>query len=415
MATKELVEQDENEALEESTIDPWNFKTLINMAQVLCRGIGVPYELKHKPDDAFAVIQAGSELGVPPMTALREFHVIKGKITIAASFMRSLCYQNPEICLYFKILERTDKRCTIEVQRAGYDPFRLTWTIEMAERARLLKSDKADSNWVKYPEAMLQARATTDIVKAIFPDLTQGMMSDEEVQDEDVEALRAAAARPISSVVVVPEPELNDAQKNMAGMLKAATSLEKLDEILPFLKAMDEEDKPPMRVLFAKREAELQEEAKKPAAPVSLSPELRTAEEKLIASLNDEFKKILDDSTPENVFNEALFQAFGSKISGLLASGDLTKEVANAFTARSLEALQQSPWSKDGEKSKPVPKPQREPDTRTTAEKQRAMQKAADEKSTEPEQIEEPKPTTTAEQASAASEALKRRLNKKGG
>jgi hypothetical protein len=81
-----------------------------------------------------------------------------------------------------EIVESTAAKATVVGRRAGSDstspPF--TWTLDRARRARLAGKD----NWVKYPEAMLLARASTDLCRAVFPDVIAGLASTEEWTDE---------------------------------------------------------------------------------------------------------------------------------------------------------------------------------------------------------------------------------------
>ena len=65
------------------------------------------------------------------------------------------------------IFERTDERCTIHGTRADSgDELDVTWTLDDAIKAGVASK----RNWQTYPRAMLDARATTEIARALFSD-----------------------------------------------------------------------------------------------------------------------------------------------------------------------------------------------------------------------------------------------------
>jgi hypothetical protein len=129
----------------------------------------IPKGLRNKPKAVYALMMYADDLGITALQALQSFYVIEGKISSSAEFMRSQVLKAGHI-LYPKEASATKvvvygKRKDSEVE------YTCEWTIEDAERAGLVGKD----NWSNYPRAMLIARATAEVCRTIFPDVTAGM------------------------------------------------------------------------------------------------------------------------------------------------------------------------------------------------------------------------------------------------
>lgn len=117
-------------------------------------------------EKALAIIMAGQELNIPPMTALQNIYVVDQKPTMAAKFMLA------RINMYYpgtmvEYPEQSAEKCTIRVTKPGGKPQTFTWTIQQAQKAGLARKD----NWQKYPEAMLRNRAISEMARAMFPEV----------------------------------------------------------------------------------------------------------------------------------------------------------------------------------------------------------------------------------------------------
>lgn len=138
----------------------------------------VPKECTNE-DAVFAVMLAGSELGLGPMQSLRCIQIVKGKISYTADFTVALCTRDPR-CKYFKLVEGTDKFATYEALREGHpEPTRLTYTLAQATRAGLTNS----ATWKNHPEAMLRARCSSALARLLFPDLAAGIYTPDEAEE----------------------------------------------------------------------------------------------------------------------------------------------------------------------------------------------------------------------------------------
>ena len=137
------------------------------------------------PQAVLSTVLLGRELGMPAMAALRSVHVIEGKHSLSADLMVALVLKSG-LAEYFQLIESTDKICTFETKRKGNPkPKRLSYTIDDAERAGLLKPTRSGKpgNWDKRPKQMLRARAKSELARLEYPDLLAGLYTPEELRD----------------------------------------------------------------------------------------------------------------------------------------------------------------------------------------------------------------------------------------
>lgn len=153
------------------------------IAQSLAGTSFVPTSMKNKPDEVTGAILAGAELGLSPMAALASIDLIEGRPSVRANTMRGLLLAaGGEI----ELVEASDTRV---VMRARLNPQRgwqeVAWTLD---RARKMGLD-GKANWKKMPQAMMVARATSELVRLCAAHLLIGMpYSSEELTDEVVAA-----------------------------------------------------------------------------------------------------------------------------------------------------------------------------------------------------------------------------------
>lgn len=128
-----------------------------------------PEQFRGKPADAAAAMLAGGELGLSPLTALGAFDVIQGRAAARAITLRALVQsQGHEVILE----ESTNTRCRMKGRRKGASEWqRVTWTIERAQAMNLT----GKSNWKSQPQAMLVARATSELCRLIASDAILGI------------------------------------------------------------------------------------------------------------------------------------------------------------------------------------------------------------------------------------------------
>ena len=128
---------------------------------------------------AFVKIMAGAELGIPPFSAMNAFHVIQGRVTMAANTIAARMKDSGRYD--YRVIEKNALKCTIEFFEKGESVWTETWDVERARRANV-------KNMAAYPEAMLFARAITAGARAVAPNIVgQFYTPDELGADVDAE------------------------------------------------------------------------------------------------------------------------------------------------------------------------------------------------------------------------------------
>lgn len=152
-----------------------------------------PKGLRGSEPAVAAAMLYGREIGLPPLTSLGGIHVIEGKPGLSAEQMRAMVFAaGHEI----EFTESTGATCTIRGRRRGQERWTaVTWTIDMARAAGL----GGKHIWKTYPRTQLQARATTELARMIFPDVIHGFRSVEELDDMgEANGTEAAPGAPVS-------------------------------------------------------------------------------------------------------------------------------------------------------------------------------------------------------------------------
>lgn len=152
----------------------------------------VPQSMANKPHEAAAAILTGAEVGLTPMAALRSIDIIQGTPAMRAHALRGLVQaRGHEVW----VEESGPVQAIVCGRRKGSDhEQRSVWTID---RARLLKlTDKP--NWKNQPQAMLVARATSELCRLIASDVLLGLpYSIEELTDETPETATPVARKTV--------------------------------------------------------------------------------------------------------------------------------------------------------------------------------------------------------------------------
>lgn len=121
---------------------------------------------------AVVKILAGREYGVPPIEAMRSFHIMHdGKIEPAADLLARAVKGHP---IYdYRVLVHTDEECSIRFTERDEILGTSTFTLADAKQAGLLERSPSGKPgaWEKYPPNMLFNRAMTNGVAWLCPDV----------------------------------------------------------------------------------------------------------------------------------------------------------------------------------------------------------------------------------------------------
>jgi hypothetical protein len=166
------------------------------LANMIANTEFVPAEMRNKPAVIAACIMFGAELGLGPMMSLNKVDVVKGRPSPRAELARALALgAGHEIW----VEESTNTRVIVSGKRRGSShTHTVGWTMDDAKRAGLAGS----TAYAKYPRAMLLARASAELVRAMCPEVLGGItVFAEELDGTDIDtpAPTATPASPTSA------------------------------------------------------------------------------------------------------------------------------------------------------------------------------------------------------------------------
>ncbi len=171
-----MQQQNENRALvsleNQSGIIPGasEWKLMRDMAASLVPTGFLPETIK-TPEQAVAIMLKGRELNVPPMYAMSNIVIVKGKPSVSAEMMLALIYRDHGKRA-LRVKNSDDRSCTVEYRLDGWDDVSsYTFTIAQAQKANLTKNP----TWTAYPAAMLRARCISAVARMAFPECIAGM------------------------------------------------------------------------------------------------------------------------------------------------------------------------------------------------------------------------------------------------
>ena len=148
-------------------------------------------------------LMAGMEAGFSPFASATGVHIINGRPAFSANLLAQAVRRHPDYD--YRVLEKTAKICRIRFLSRGEVLGEELFTIEMAERAGLLKNP----TWRSYPEAMLFSRALTAGMRTHCPDALGGhpAYTPEELGGDDVVPVTVTEPAP-PAPALVPDAEL---------------------------------------------------------------------------------------------------------------------------------------------------------------------------------------------------------------
>lgn len=176
----DVVRDEPSREITTADVDSWIgvASDVIRLANLIAPTEFVPKSLRDSAPATAAAILYGREVGLAPMTALTQTHVIEGKPAMSAEAMRALVLAaGHEI----EVVETTRARCEMRGRRHGREKWQ-TIAVGIDEFTHLSRKD----NWRNYPRQMLQARCTAELCRLAFPDVIHGFRAVEEF-DEDAE------------------------------------------------------------------------------------------------------------------------------------------------------------------------------------------------------------------------------------
>jgi hypothetical protein len=189
------------------------------LSQNLALAQSLPDSLRGKPSDVLAIVLYGQELGLAPMQSIQGIYVVKGKPQLASQTWVALARRAGH---KVRIIESTDKACTVEITRADDPdfPHAATFTIEDAAQAGLCqiidgkvkaRSQKGDKlPWEAYTATMLRNRAISNAGKFACPEVAIGFAIEGDydyIPDDEITVTRPEHHGDIAEVEVTEPPD----------------------------------------------------------------------------------------------------------------------------------------------------------------------------------------------------------------
>jgi hypothetical protein len=197
---------------------------LAQMAVTIAGSMTAPKALQGKPNDCFMVLLTGRDLGLSLTTAMRECHVIDGKVTLSPKVKNAMVKSGGHGRTFPHQAPRPDPAdperellCPCGSRDGANDTERATWHAERADELGILYSStftKADAerpqgrnaltgkdNWQNYPQRMMSWRALGYLLDDVFPEVGTGLYSPDELG-----AVTDADGEPVLDVVGRAQP-----------------------------------------------------------------------------------------------------------------------------------------------------------------------------------------------------------------
>lgn len=169
----------------EIAVRPTELDGRITYARALAASNLLPKQYRQNPENVLYAIEYGSALGLDPVQAMNSVHVIEGKpspssgligamVRKAGHKLRVRVTHEPELTAVAQIIRSDDPEFTFESR----------WTMKRAQRAGVAGKHV----WKAYPEAMLKARAITEVAREACEEALLGFSHSAEEMGAEVDA-----------------------------------------------------------------------------------------------------------------------------------------------------------------------------------------------------------------------------------
>jgi hypothetical protein len=247
------------------------------LSRTLSKSSLLPDALRGKEAEIMFSILTGAELGLAPMQSIRAIEVIKGKPTLKAEAMVALVRARRDVCEYLMLRHSDAKSATYETKRVGDpSPTTMTFTFAEAQAAGLTAATRngEPSMWMKYPAAMLRARASSVICKAVYSDILLGVYESDELErpepPRDVTPPRPTPANVVDSVATVdyaPDGAPVSERAKLEVAIAEAQSEAALNDLVTRITRLPDADKARIRTAWGARRDELKATPKTEEVP----------------------------------------------------------------------------------------------------------------------------------------------------
>lgn len=165
-----------------------NFIMAMQMAKALASSTIVPQTFQKNDANCLIAIEQAQRLRVSPMMVMQNLHVIQGRPSWSSKFLIAAINNSGKFDMELQFEETQDKdgkpfSCTAWTTKNGRKVNGMTVDMNMAKEEGWLS--KNGSKWKTMPQLMLRYRAASFFSSLNCPELTMGLHTREEMQDND--------------------------------------------------------------------------------------------------------------------------------------------------------------------------------------------------------------------------------------
>lgn len=165
-----------------------NFKMAWQMAQALSQSTVVPQTFQGNPANCLIAIEQSNRLHMSPFMVMQNLYVIQGRPSWSSKFLIGMINGSGKFDHELQFEEVRDKdgkpySCTAWTTKDGRRIDGMTVDMQMAKDEGWL--GKNGSKWKTMPQLMLRYRAASFFASLNCPELTLGIYTQEEVEDND--------------------------------------------------------------------------------------------------------------------------------------------------------------------------------------------------------------------------------------
>lgn len=157
------------EIVKHSGLDGASLPDMVRYAEQLANANLLPGQYRKQPANVLFAMEYGRTLGITPLAAITGIHVIEGKPSASAALISGLVRQAGH-----KLRVRMENGRAVATIVRSDDPdfeFRAEWDMDRAKTAGLANKDV----WRKYPQAMLKARAISEVARDACEEVLFGL------------------------------------------------------------------------------------------------------------------------------------------------------------------------------------------------------------------------------------------------
>lgn len=165
-----------------------NFIMAMQMAKALASSTIVPQTFQRNDANCLIAIEQAQRLRVSPLMVMQNLYVIQGRPSWSSKFLIAAINNSGKFDMELQFDETKDKSgkpfsCTAWTMKNGRRVEGMTVDMDMAKDEGWLS--KNGSKWKTMPQLMLRYRAASFFSSLNCPELTMGLYTREEMQDND--------------------------------------------------------------------------------------------------------------------------------------------------------------------------------------------------------------------------------------